>query len=175
MNFSSYFKKGVSLTKNIWLYSGYSGYKPSSNNTIQINFEFELDLFALYCLPTACSRNIQNIIIYFWSSRHLFIKYKEKVMVYCLLFVVTTHSYLVNSSVSEECVYEGRTRDHGTTWPRDPLRPCVTLTCVNGQVTSEDRSSDCPPPPADHCAPRQVNYQCCPEYDCVTGDTPTSL
>ncbi|XP_043234651.1 kielin/chordin-like protein [Amphibalanus amphitrite] len=66
-----------------------------------------------------------------------------------------------------ECVHEGRRRDDGTTWPADPLRPCVVHTCLGGQVTSEDRSDQCLPPPASHCVPRLVDYRCCPQYDCV--------
>ncbi|XP_037086018.1 uncharacterized protein LOC119106477 isoform X2 [Pollicipes pollicipes] len=69
---------------------------------------------------------------------------------------------------AEDCVYKGRERDHGTSWPQNPARPCVILTCLNGDVSSQDLTSLCPPPPQPHCVKRHVAYQCCPAYDCVT-------
>ncbi|XP_037085183.1 kielin/chordin-like protein [Pollicipes pollicipes] len=70
------------------------------------------------------------------------------------------------------CVLDGVTREHGATWPQNPLKPCVFLGCNNSVVTVVDVAAPCPPALGPPCVERDVPYQCCPTYDCVNVTCP---
>ncbi|XP_037078291.1 kielin/chordin-like protein [Pollicipes pollicipes] len=65
------------------------------------------------------------------------------------------------------CEHNGVIREHGTTWPENPLRPCRHLTCNNSEVEVASEAAPCEGPPDPSCVERHVPYQCCPVFDCV--------
>ena len=70
----------------------------------------------------------------------------------------------------EPCMIDGVKHDHGTTWPEDPERPCRHLICNNSAVLTYSEEPPCEGAPYPHCIRRDVPYQCCPDWDCVSGE-----
>lgn len=68
--------------------------------------------------------------------------------------------------ISSDCLdEEGNFRENGSEW-MSPSNPCVTFTCVNGEVNKAEILCDFVSPPSPNCFLPTEQDQCCPEWNC---------